>query len=89
MKRMKGYYFCDATLDHKRDIYENARQDCNVSKRYFIVLVTSNNFQIVTPNKEQIKVLMEAKKKTLIWTDYKLINQTTFYSEAWLQNKLF
>ena len=41
----------------------------------------------MTPNNDQIKALKEEQKqKTLIWTDYKLINRSTFYSKARLQN---
>ena len=32
---------------------------------------------------------MEAKEKTLIWTDYKLINRTTFHSKVWLLKTIF
>ena len=86
-KRMKAYYFCDGTKNYSRDIYENARQDCDVSFGH--LTVTLYHFQIVTPNDEQRKIFMDAKEKTLLWTDYKLINRTTFYSKTWLHNCFF
>lgn len=86
-KRMKAYYFCDGTKHYSRDIYENARQDCDVSFSH--LTVTLDHFQIVTPNDEQRKIFMDAKEKTLLWTDYKLINRTSFHSKAWLHNCFF